>query len=256
MSLLTLGRVQSQSQALPSLVSGRMALWVRAMLWAGCLGIGLLSMQAARSSDTESVKVLQVGMALDAEGDLALNAQVSVQLSPVLIDAVSRGVPLYFQMEFELLSRRWYWFDKKLISQSKAVKISYHVLTQQFRVAVGGLHQMSYPSLEEALNGALNFQGWQVMEQPNFARIGGALALTKTPEAFDARFRVRLDSALLPKPLQINALTNRDWNLSSEWVRVALTVAEGPSNGSVSGPAMPPLGAPGAPASAESRVVK
>ncbi len=255
MPLLTLGKAQSQSITAPLLVCGRVALWVKAMLWAGCLGVGLLSTQAVRASDTESVKVSQVGMVLDAEGDLALDAQVSVQLSPVLIDAVSRGVPLYFQMEFELLSRRWYWFDKKLTSQSKAVKISYHALTQQFRVAVGGLHQMSYPSLDEALKDALNLRGWQVMEQPNFARIGGVLALTKAPEAFDARFRVRLDSALLPKPLQINALTNRDWNLSSEWVRVALTVSESLPNGNVPGAAMTP-GAPSTSPPSEPRVSK
>jgi hypothetical protein len=35
--------------------------------------------------------------------------------------------------------------------------------------------------------------------------------------------RVRLDGSQLPKPLQINALTNRDWNLSSDWIEPRLT---------------------------------
>ena len=30
---------------------------------------------------------------------------------------------------------------------------------------------------------------------------------------------MRLDTAQLPKPFQVNALTNREWTLSSEWKR-------------------------------------
>jgi hypothetical protein len=234
-----LGLTQGQSESAPLSIRGVTMLWMKSVLWAVCLGLGLLWSEWVHSADTESVRVSQVAMVLDAEGDLTLDAQVSVQLSPVLIDAVSRGVPLYFLTEFELLAKRWYWFDKKIISQAKAVKISYHAITQQFRVAVGGLHQMSYTSLEDALKGALNLRGWQVMEQPNLARLGGPQVLMKTPEAFEARFRVRLDSALLPKPLQVNALTNRDWNLSSEWVPMVLAVSENPSNGNGPGGAMP-----------------
>jgi len=44
-------------------------------------------------------------------------------------------------------------------------------------------------------------------------------AVQAKPDAYELRLRVRLDSAQLPKPLQVNALTNRDWNLSSDWVR-------------------------------------
>jgi hypothetical protein len=34
-----------------------------------------------------------------------------------------------------------------------------------------------------------------------------------------AELRLRLDTTQLPKPLQINALASRDWNLSSDWYR-------------------------------------
>jgi hypothetical protein len=36
---------------------------------------------------------------------------------------------------------------------------------------------------------------------------------------YTAAVRLRLDTSLLPKPLQINALGSRDWNLSSDWYR-------------------------------------
>jgi len=34
-----------------------------------------------------------------------------------------------------------------------------------------------------------------------------------------AALRLRLDTSQLPKPLQIDALGSRDWNLSSDWYR-------------------------------------
>lgn len=173
---------------------------------------------AVQANDAESVKVENPEVSLAPDGDLALNARVSIGLSRVLVDAVTRGVPLYFVTEFELAKKRWYWFDEKLVNASKTVRISYHALTQQYRVAVGGLHQMSYPSLEEALSGALSIRGWRVADGRPAALGMPASALVRRADDFEARVRVRLDGALLPKPLQVNALTSRDWNLSSDWV--------------------------------------
>src|SRR6185369_9144734 len=41
-----------------------------------------------------------------------LNADFDIQFSPKLEEAVTRGVPLVFVMEFELTRPRWYWFDE------------------------------------------------------------------------------------------------------------------------------------------------
>ncbi|PWT72646.1 MAG: DUF4390 domain-containing protein, partial [Proteobacteria bacterium] len=38
-------------------------------------------------------------------------------------------------------------------------------------------------------------------------------------DVYLAALRLRLDTSQLPKPLQINALASRDWNLSSDWYR-------------------------------------
>ena len=42
-----------------------------------------------------------------------LQADFDVQFSPRLEEAVNRGVPLYFIVEFELSRPRWYWLDEK-----------------------------------------------------------------------------------------------------------------------------------------------
>jgi hypothetical protein len=37
--------------------------------------------------------------------------------------------------------------------------------------------------------------------------------------------RMRLDIAQLPKPLQVNALTDNDWTLDSDWYRWVINPA-------------------------------
>jgi hypothetical protein len=45
-------------------------------------------------------------------------------------------------------------------------------------------------------------------------------------ETYNASVRMQLDVALMPKPFQIDAVNNRDWNLSSDWKRFTFTVTE------------------------------
>lgn len=178
----------------------------------------------ALANEPESIRLNQPTLSLTTEKIWMLDANVQVTLSPVLIEAVNRGVPLYFVAEFELLRNRWYWFDQKVLTQSKTVRLSYHAVTQQYRVAVGGLHQMSYPELDQAIAAATTLRGWALIDHEAQSVNTLMQAVQSKPEAYELRLRVRLDSAQLPKPLQVNALTNRDWNLSSDWVRPKVVV--------------------------------
>ncbi|WVN41817.1 DUF4390 domain-containing protein [beta proteobacterium MWH-UniP1] len=183
------------------------------LLWLATL------MSPALANESESIRLNQPTLSLSLEKTWAIDANVQVTLSPVLIEAVSRGVPLYFVAEFEILKNRWYWFDEKVLTQTKVVRLSYHAVTQQYRVAVGGLHQMTYPELDQALMAATSMRGWQIGDPEGQTLVSVMQAVQAKPDAYELRLRVRLDSAQLPKPLQVNALTNRDWNLSSDWVR-------------------------------------
>jgi hypothetical protein len=40
---------------------------------------------------------------------------------------------------------------------------------------------------------------------------------------YQAAVRMRLDVSQLPKPFQITAFGSREWNLSSDWHRFAVT---------------------------------
>jgi hypothetical protein len=155
----------------------------------------------------DEIEVREVALRATDEG-LALDADFAFELTPRLADVVGNGVPLYFSVEFELTRRRWYWFDETAAARRLHLRLSYHALSRQYRLAAGALQQ-SFPTLEEALNVLKRVRNWLVVERP--AALGAA--------DYDAAVRMRLDTALLPKPFQLSALTGRDLTLESPWRR-------------------------------------
>jgi hypothetical protein len=164
------------------------------------------------SAAPDSIEVSQVSIEpIDSpEGGWQLSANFAFELNPRLEEVVNRGVPLYFVAEFELTRPRWYWFDEQAASVSQSYRLSYHALTRQYRVSIGSLQQ-GFPTLKEALDLLSSIRDWKVVDK-------GAV---KFGSPYLAAVRLKLDVAQMPKPFQVNAITNRDWALSSEWRRFA-----------------------------------
>lgn len=146
------------------------------------------------------------------EDGYQLSADFDVQFGPRLEEAVNRGIPLYFVVDFELSRPRWYWFDEKPIVLSQVYKISYTPLLRQYRLSVGSVYQ-NFTRLEEATRVLSRLRGWHVADK-------GAI---KKDQVYQASLRMRLDTAQLPKPLQVNAIASRDWSLASDWHRWSIT---------------------------------
>jgi len=146
------------------------------------------------------------------EGELLLNADFDFAFNPTLEEALSRGIPLYFDLEFELTRPRWYWLDEKVVQMVTTYRVSYAPLTRHYRVASGLLVQ-SFTTLVEVER----FVG-RVTSRP-VARVADLVKGTR----YDAGVRMRLDVNQLPKPLQINALAAKEWQLASDWQRWSFT---------------------------------
>jgi hypothetical protein len=142
------------------------------------------------------------------EDDYYLNADFDIVLGSAVESALNRGVPLTFVLEAQLTRPRWYWFDETAGETRSQYRLSYNALTQQYRVAVGGLFQ-NFGTLAEALQ-LLS----RVRNRPLAAR--DALAKGNT---YRAAVRLRLDTSQLPKPFQVTALASREWSLNSDWYR-------------------------------------
>ncbi len=151
-----------------------------------------------------TVEAVEDGWQLDAEFD--------IQFNPRLEEAVNRGVPLYFVVEFELARPRWYWFDEKPVQFSQTYKISYTPLLRQYRLAVGNVYQ-NFTRFEEVTRVLARLRGVHIADRGTF----------KKDVTYQAGIRMRLDTAQLPKPFQLNAIASRDWTLASDWHRWSLT---------------------------------
>jgi len=174
------------------------------------LTAGLHVSQAAERIDVQGARfTLQ-------EGHWTLSAEFGLELTARLEEAVNRGLPLYFLVEFELTRPRWYWFDEKAISATLRYRLSYNALTRQYRLSTGALQQ-GFPALQDAIGVMTRVRNWRVAEADAI----------KAGETYFAALRMRLDVSQLPKPFQINAITDRDWNLASNWQRFTVT-AEAP----------------------------
>ena len=164
--------------------------------------VGLFGAGAAQS---DGIEVLKAALTASDDGYL-LEAELDMRLTPALDDALHKGVPLYFVIEFELIRSRWYWTNEKVTTLYQQQRLSYNTLTRQYRVGVGALYQ-NFSSLKEALDYMSRIRRRQDIE-------AGAL---RKDTAYAAMLRMRLDTAQLPKPFQLH--TGRDWGMGSDWYR-------------------------------------
>jgi len=188
------------------------------LAWPLWLAIGAFIAAPSSALAQERIGVMAAALepARDSQnmsGDaLLLNATFEFELPQALEDAVQKGIALYFNIEFELFRKRWYWFDRKVASSTLTYRLSYSPLTRQYRLARGGLSQ-SFESLDEALGLLKSVRNWKVADK-------GVLS---PRDEYDSQVRMRLDVTQLPKPFQVNAITSREWTLASDWREVPVT---------------------------------
>lgn len=151
---------------------------------------------------------------LERSGDsLLLSAQVRLELPPVVYEALQKGIPMFFVAEASILRDRWYWYDKEVVSATRYLRLSYQPLTRRWRLLVsatpvgqaGLALGQGFDSREEALAAIQRVSGWKIADAGDVE--------------IDARhtlsLRFRLDTSQLPRPFQIGAVGQGEWNVSA-----------------------------------------
>ena len=179
----------------------------------GLLRSALLALLFIVTAQAEGISVNRAETRLSDDG-YQLSASYDINLTFAAQQALERGVPLYFVGEFLLTRPRWYWLDEEIFQGEQTVKLSYNVLTRQYRISRGALFQ-NFAGLEDALN---------ILARQSSTVIPAELV--EKNKSYIAAARLRLDVAQLPKLLQVNALTGKDWTLNSDWYRWAINAAE------------------------------
>ena len=192
--------------ALPSGNARPRLRWTMALI-AAIVSAALLASRAhAEGATIESAK-------LEASDDgYQVNADIQLQLNAALQEAVRKGVPLYFVVEFELSRGRWYWLDQTVTYATRERRISYAPLTDQYRVSFSGISQ-NVSSFEDVRRALSRIRSWTVVEK----------GVLRAGEKYDAALRFRLDTSQLPKPFQLNVIASKEWSVSSEWYRWTVT---------------------------------
>ena len=174
------------------------------LLWVGSVQAVEDTPRANEGVRVKSAELVAVGEAyqLKADFDIVFSAEVE--------EALGKGVPLNFLVEFQLVSPRQYWFDDEITTASQEIRLSFHALSRQYLLNVAQ-HQRTFATLAEAKEELSRIRDWVVLEK---SQISAA-------EKYEAMLRFRLDPAKLPKQLQVEVLGSEKWSLVSErhrWV--------------------------------------
>ncbi|MBA4741724.1 MAG: DUF4390 domain-containing protein [Azoarcus sp.] len=145
---------------------------------------------------------------VSTEEGYVVNADFRVPLAPRLIDTVMRGVSLYFNVELVIERPRRWWFDRTVARRSLQFRLSYHPITRSYRLSIGALHR-SYDTLESAMRTMTRVRNWRIMAHEEL----------EPGDEYRASLRFVHDVSMLPKPLVISASADREWAMTTEWVR-------------------------------------
>ncbi len=150
-----------------------------------------------------------------APDGIFLVANIKMDLPAAVEDALLKGVPMFFVAEADVVRHRWYWSDKKIATAQRHMRLAYQPLTRRWRLNVasgvitanslGLALNLSFDSLAEAMAAVQRVSSWKIAD-----------AAQIDPEAIHkVDFRFSLDLTQLPRPFQIGAFGQSDWNISA-----------------------------------------
>jgi hypothetical protein len=179
--------------------------------WAAALVLVLAWLVAGPAlAEGANAEVTQLQVERTDEGVL-LSAMVRFDLPQVIDDALAKGIPMYFVAEASIFRDRWYWYDKRVAGATRHMRLSYQPLTRRWRLQVsptqignsGLVLGQNFDSREEALAAMQRISRWRIAEPGEV-----------DPDAsYNVQFRFRLDLSQLPRPFQIGAVGQSEWNI-------------------------------------------
>jgi hypothetical protein len=169
----------------------------------------------AVAAETHGASVTQMRLE-EADDGVYLTAQVQFELSPLVEEVLDKGIAIYFVAEAELYRERWYWTDLKVAQAYRYMRLAYQPLSRRWRLNVspvpitnagfGVSLNQNFETLAEALEG---------VRRVGRMRLGDISEIGDGP-SHPVMFRFRLDTSQLPRPFQIGAFGQSDWDISVE----------------------------------------
>ena len=170
--------------------------------WLIAWGLGVMVVLWSPAAHAAEPEITGFELVRNEEG-LLLNYSINLELSRSVDEALSKAVPLFFAAEAEVFRHRFYWRDLRVAHAVRLWRIVYQPLTSTYRVTFLGLSQ-NYASKEEAFAAISRGARWKIAEP----------AQIDDGSRHYVEFNYRLDTSLLPRPLQIGIGGQADWAMS------------------------------------------
>jgi uncharacterized protein YcfL len=147
--------------------------------------------------------------------ELQLSAQLQFEISSAVEEALVKAIPMVFVISADVLKERWYWYDKKQVAAERYMRLAYQPLTRRWRLnvssgpavssGVGLALNQSFDTLAQALSAIKRIAKWKIADAADIDPSG----------KYKLDFRFKLDLSQLPRPFQIGALGQSDWDVSA-----------------------------------------
>jgi hypothetical protein len=103
-------------------------LW--AMAWLLVLAWPVHAQAQAPASEVSELRLER------ADDGVYLSATLQFALPELAVDALYKGIPMFFVAEAQVLRERWYWSDRQVAAATRYLRLSYQPLTRRWRLSM------------------------------------------------------------------------------------------------------------------------
>ena len=185
------------------------------MLWSVLVLLGGLLSPAAYAVDTGAPEVTALRVERGDDG-LYLSATLNFELPAAVEEALLKGIPMTFVNEADIYRDRWYWYDKRVATANRSVRIAFQPLTRRWRVnvasgavsspATGMALTQHFDNLNDVVAIVRRVSRWKIAD----------LTDIDADSRHNVDYRFKLDLLQLPRPLQIGVAGQNDWSINAQ----------------------------------------
>jgi hypothetical protein len=176
-----------------------------------CVALSLVVPSLAQADTPVELQALKLER---QDSALYMSGTWQFEMPAALEDALLKGITLYFVSEVNISQERWYVYNQRVAHAERHVRLFYQPLTRRWRVNispqpfnVSGLGMslgQSYDTAEEAMGAVRRILRWRIADASDY-----------NPDAKQSiNINFKLDLKQLPRPLQIGAAGQSDWNIN------------------------------------------
>ncbi len=170
---------------------------------------------AAYAADTATAEVRSLRVERADDG-LYISATVAFELPAAVEEALLKGIPMTFVNEADVYRDRWYWYDKRVATATRSVRVAFQPLTRRWRVnvvsgtvsspATGMALTQHVDNLADVMAVLRRISRWKIAD----------VADIDADSRHNIDYRFKLDLQQLPRPLQIGVVGQNDWSISAQ----------------------------------------